>query len=154
MENRPTQTLPSDLDHEALRELFLNAPESDATRILAIVVSLVLLVTVLWLVRRRGLREELTPIWVITAAGIFLVGLQPDLLHGVTRLIGAWTASSTVFLLTSLFLMAICLSYAVRLSRASVQIKNLAQQTALLRGRLDRLERTNTDHGRRSADSR
>ena len=137
--------MPPEFDHEALRELFLSAPESEATRIVAIVIAVLLLTTVLWLVRRRGLREELPPIWVVTADGIFLVGIRLDLLHGITRLVGAWTSSSTVFLLSSLFLMAICLSYAVRLSRASVQIKNLAQETALLRGRLDRLEHRNAD---------
>ena len=40
---------------DRLRELLLNAPESDATRLLAIVGSLALISVVLWLVRRRAL---------------------------------------------------------------------------------------------------
>jgi hypothetical protein len=46
-----------------------------------------------------------------------------------------------IFFLGELFLVAICLNYAVRLSRAGVQLKNLAQELALLRARLERLER-------------
>ena len=38
-----------------------------------------------------------------------------------------------------LFLVAICLNFAVRLSRASVQLKNLGQEVAILRAGLDAL---------------
>jgi len=62
-----------------------------------------------------------------------------ELLRQLTRLIGAWTPSSTVFFLGELFLVAICLNYAVRLSRANLLIKNLAQEIALLRADVDRL---------------
>ena len=128
-----------------LRELFLNAPEENATRLVAVTLSFALLATVLWLVRRRGLREEYTPIWVCTAIGILAVALRLDVLSGLTRLIGAWAPSSTIFFLADLFLLAICLNYAVRLSRAGVQVKNLAQELALLRERLDRLAPPSAD---------
>ena len=39
-----------------------------------------------------------------------------------------------------LFLVAICLNYAVRLSQASLRMKTLAQELALLRARVDDLE--------------
>jgi len=54
--------------------------------------------------------------------------------------IGAWAPSSTLFFLGELFLLAICLNFAVRLSRASVQLKNLGQEVAILRARLDALK--------------
>ena len=47
---------------EELRRLLLSAPESDATRVLAISISVVLVGVVLWLVRRGRLREEYTPV--------------------------------------------------------------------------------------------
>jgi len=70
-------------------------------------------------------------------AGLVFVSLRLDLLRELTRAIGAWTPSSTVFFLGELFLVAICLNYAVRLSRAGTQIKNLAQELAILRARVD-----------------
>ncbi len=124
-----------------LRELFLTAPESGATRVVAVLLSLALVVVVLRHVRRRTLREEYTPIWMAVAAAITLVSLRLDVLRGVTRLIGAWTPSSTIFFLGEVFLIAICLNYAVRLSRTSVQVKNLAQEVAILRSRIEELER-------------
>lgn len=123
---------------EELREVFLSAEESQAARAVAIAVSVGLAAIVLVLVRRRSLREEYTPIWLAVAAGLLVVSLRFDWLKGITRAIGAWTPSSTLFFLGEVFLVAICLNFAVRLSRASLELKNLAQEVALLRARLDR----------------
>lgn len=125
-----------------MRELFLAAPESAAARLLALVLSLGLVCIVMWLVRKRTLRAEYTPIWMGVAFGLFLVGLNLDVLRGIARIIGAWTISSTVFFLGEFFLLAICLNYAVRLSQAGTQIRRLAQELALLRERVEELSDT------------
>jgi hypothetical protein len=123
-----------------LRELFLDNPDLEHTRWLALSISLALVAAVLWLVRRRRLREEYTPIWLLVSGALVFVSLRLDVLRELTRAIGAWTPSSTVFFLGELFLVAICLNYAVRLSRAGLLIKNLAQEIAILRAQMDKLE--------------
>ena len=95
---------------------------------------------VLWLVYRRRLREEYTPVWMGVALALVLVSLRLDWLYALTRAVGAWTPSSLVFFLGEVFLVVVCLNYAVRLSRTGVEIKNLAQEVALLRARLERLD--------------
>jgi len=125
---------------EELRELFLTVSDPSSARVLALASSISLVAAVLWLVRRRSLREEYTPIWMGVAAALLLLSLRLDLLHALTRATGAWTPSSLVFFLGEIFLVAICLNYAVRLSRAGLQIKNLAQELALVRERIERLE--------------
>ncbi len=127
---------------ELLRGQMLGAPSSDAARLLAIVGSVLLVSVVLWLVRRRGLREEYTPIWMGVALALLVLSLRVDWLTALTRAIGAWAQSSTIFFLGEVFLVVICLNYAVRLSRTSVQVKNLAQEIALLRARIERLSET------------
>jgi len=122
-----------------LRELFLENPDLESTRWLALSISLALVAAVLFLVRRRRLREEYTPIWLAVSAALVLVSIWLDLLRQLTRAIGAWTPSSTVFFLGELFLVGICLNYAVRLSRAGLLIKNLAQEVALLRAEVAKL---------------
>jgi hypothetical protein len=124
------------LDLAELRSVMLSAPESTTSRILAIILSITLLVIVLRLVRHRRLREEYTPVWVAATVGIAAISIVPGALRLVTYLLGAWTPSSTVFFLGLVFLTAICLNYAVRLSRSSTQIKNLAQEIALLRSQV------------------
>ena len=127
----------SDAELAALREAFLSAPESAATRAIAIAGSLALAVLVLWLVRRGSLREEYTPIWLAVAGGIALLSFSSSLLHALTRAIGAWTPSSALFFFGQIFLVAICLNYAVRLSKLTVQVKNLSQEIAVLRGQVE-----------------
>jgi uncharacterized protein DUF2304 len=122
-----------------LRELFLDNSDLEHARWLALTVSLTLVVAVLYLVRKRRLREEYTPIWIAVSASLLVLSFWLGLLRTLTRAIGAWTPSSTMFFLGELFLVAICLNYAVRLSRASLLIKNLAQEVALLRTQVDKL---------------
>ncbi len=122
-----------------LREAFLNAPESWATRLIAIVLSAVMACVVLWLVRRGSLREEYTPIWIGVALALLVVSIEIDILHWLTRTIGAWTPSSTIFFLGEVFLVVICLNFAVRLSRMSLQVKTLSQEVTLLRTELGEL---------------
>jgi hypothetical protein len=108
-----------------LRELFLSAPASAETRVLAVTLSLVLVGIVLWLVKRRTLREEYTPIWLLVAFAMALVSIASPLLQMLTRAIGAWTQSSALFFFGQLFLVAIC------------QVKNLGQELAVLRAELE-----------------
>jgi len=121
---------------EELRAVMMSAPEQTTSRILAVMLSFVLLVVVLRLVRQRRLREEYTPVWVAATIGIAAISVVPGALRLVTRIVGAWTPSSAVFFLGLVFLTAICLNYAVRLSRSNTQIKNLAQEVALLRAQI------------------
>jgi len=128
------------LTPEQLREAFLAAADPSSARVLALTCSLLLVSAVLWLVYRRELREEYTPIWMGVALALVLVSVRLDWLYALTRAIGAWTPSSLIFFLGEVFLVVICLNYAVRLSRTGVEIKNLAQEVALLRARLERLD--------------
>jgi hypothetical protein len=122
-----------------LRELFLRAPESATVQWLALAIALALVAIVLWLVRRRTLRAEYTPIWMGAAFALLAASLNLDVLRLLTRLLGAWTLSSTIFFLGQFFLLAICLNYAVRLSENGTRIRLLAQELALLRRQLDDL---------------
>ena len=127
------------IDVLELRELFLQTSDLEASRWLAISLSAVLVTLILVLVRRRKLREEYTPIWLAVGAVLVVLSVRLDLLVLVSRAIGAWTAASTIFFLGELFLVAICLNYAVRLSRTGLQLKNLAQELAILRAEVEAL---------------
>ena len=116
-----------------LRALFLSAPESMATRLVAVVVGLGVAGLILWLVRTGRLREEFTPLWLVGALGLSLISLSFGVLRFVTALIGAWTPSAAIFFLALLFLGGVSLAYAVRLSSLLIEVKNLAQEVAILR---------------------
>ena len=121
------------IDPETLRRLMMTIPEPASTRIVALLVSTTFLLIVFNLVRRGRLKEEYTPIWVVVAVGIMALSVWSALLRWITLMVGAWTASSTLFFLGELFLLVLCLNYAVRLSRLSAQLQRLAQELALLK---------------------
>jgi|GEM_PF-3158359 len=124
------------IDVDLLRRLAIEQPESPATRVLAIALCSAFLIAVLVLVRRGRLREEYTPIWTVVAVGTLVLSLWFDALRLLTRAVGAWTPSSTLFFFGLVFLLTVCLNYAVRLSGLSLQVKLLAQEVALLRQKL------------------
>jgi hypothetical protein len=123
---------PNTLDPESLRRLF-QQPEAGSTRVIALAVSTIFLLAVLNLVRRGRLKEEYTPIWTLVALAIMVLSIWFDAVRFVMRMVGAWTESSTLYFFGELFLLVLCLNYAVRLSGLSVQVKVLAQEVSMLR---------------------
>ena len=99
---------------------------------LALVVSGALLLLILELVRRRKLREEYSWLWLLTALAIMTLALRYDLLLTMTQLVGAVVPISTLFFFGLIFLMVISISYSVRISTLSLQVKNLAQKLTIL----------------------
>lgn len=129
------------IDISAIREAFLYAPASPHVQVMAIVLSCCLLIVVLWLVRQRVLREEYTPLWVSASVSIAVLSLNEDWLRALTVTLGAWSQSSTLFFLGEVFLVTLCLNYAIRLSRYGIKLRALAQECAILRARLDQISR-------------
>jgi hypothetical protein len=130
---------PSPLDPDTLRRLAIEQPAAGVTRVLALAVSATFLLAVLNLVRRGRLKEEYTPIWVVVAAGLMVSAVWFDGVRLITRAVGAWTPSSTLFFLGLMFLLVLCLNYAVRLSGMSGRLTALTQEVSLLREELGRL---------------
>jgi len=117
---------------DALRRFMLEQPEGPTTRVLMLAAGAVFLITVVELVRRGRLGEEHTPLWV-AAGGVMLLGVWFDAVRVLARATGAWTPSSALFFLATVFLVFICLSFAVRLSTLSRRVRMPAQELALLR---------------------
>ena len=124
------------IDVETLRRIITGEPEAGVTRLIALVVSVGFLIAVLNLVRRGKLKEEYTPIWTFVAIGLIGLSVWFDLLRLITRAVGAWTPSSTLFFFGEMFLLVLCLNYAVRLSSLSLQVKVLTQEISMLRAAL------------------
>jgi len=120
---------------EQLRALLLADTDTTAVRIVALAVAMLLFFAVFEAVRRRRLSESLTPIWLTCALAVLVLAINLNLLETMTRLIGAWTPSSTVFFFALLFLLAISLSYAMVLTRLGRQVARLAQEIAMLKAR-------------------
>jgi len=107
----------------------------------ALTTSLVIFLFILELVRRRRLREEYSWLWLLAAGAMVLLVVWFRLLMLITHLVGAVTPLNTLLLFAVLFLFAIAVHYSVIVSRLTSQVKNLAQELALVTARLEERER-------------
>ena len=105
-------------------------------KIVAVALAVGLILFIFELIRRRKLREEYSWLWMLSGFAVLVLAVWDNLLARLSAWIGSASPPPTLFFFGLLFLMLICLQYAVRISELSVQVKNLAQQVALLEERL------------------
>ena len=117
----------------------------DRSIIFAVVASLIALLVVLELVRRRHLSEEYSLLWLGTAVVMLVVGIWRDLLHGLADLVNIEYPPNLLFLLAALFLLFIQLYFSTVITRLTQESKETAQQIALLRFELDQLRGEKAD---------
>lgn len=106
-------------------------------KIFAIMVAVVLFLFIVDLVRRKKLRIEYSYLWMLTGFIMLTLAIWYDLLVRVTQLIGAVLPTTTLFLFAILFLIIICISFSVRLSQLSDQIRILSQELSLFKNQLE-----------------
>ncbi|RMF98393.1 MAG: DUF2304 domain-containing protein [Candidatus Schekmanbacteria bacterium] len=106
-------------------------------KIFALSVSIILLIIIIELVRRRKLREEYSVLWIITGITIIILSIWYKLLLFITKLIGAVVPTSTLFLFSLLFLILISLHFSVKISMLTDKLKEVSQEIALLRARME-----------------
>jgi hypothetical protein len=102
-------------------------------KVVFLTITLVMLLVIVELVRRRRLRVEYAWLWVASGATIALLILRYDFLIWITGLVGAVIPTSTLFFFCILYLALLSLNYSVRLTALARQVKDLAQEVALLR---------------------
>jgi hypothetical protein len=114
-------------------------------RFVALAIAVVLVVLIVELVRRRKLREEYSWLWLSLSLAMLVLALWRGALDVVTELIGAVLSTSTLFFFAIVFLMLINIQFSVEISSLRTQMKNLAQQLAILQSVLD--DTAGHDHG-------
>jgi len=85
------------------------------------------------LVRKRKLREEYSVLWLITSLLMFVLVIRYEWLVALTGFIGAGLPTTTLFICSIVFLMLIAVQFSIKISALTEQVKNLAQENALLR---------------------
>lgn len=106
-------------------------------RFLALGISVVLVILIVELVRRRRLREEYSWLWLSLSVAMFVLALWPGLLDTITDLIGAVLSTSTLFFFALVFVILISIQFSVEITSLRSQVKNLAQQVALLQNTIE-----------------
>ena len=113
----------------------------DKIQWLGIIFSLIILLSVFFLVRERLLKEKYSLIWLVIGLFVLIVSLFRNLLDGFSDLIGVYYAPSAFFSLLIAGAYLLLLNMSVSISHLKAQNKALAQELGLLRLRLEERER-------------
>jgi len=109
-------------------------------KLFAIIASSALILLIALLIKRRRLREEYALLWLITGIAILALVVGYPALVWISRLIGAVTPTTTLFLFALLFIILISISFSVRFSRLADQIQGIITELAFLRKELHDLK--------------
>lgn len=113
-------------------------------RVVPLLLSFLLLVTVLDLVRRRHLREEFSWVWVTGAGAALGLGAFARPREAFARVLGVEEGLAVVTL-GLFFLVLVALDISTKVSRLANHQKNLAQSVGRLEKRLADLEKGEDD---------
>ena len=109
----------------------------------AMIGSILLLLVILELIRRKYLRERYSLIWIVTGTLFLLLSIRVDLLYGISNFLGFSIPSNALFFFGILFLILIILGLSVITSRLAEKNKILTQEVVLLKKRVADLEKSN-----------
>ena len=112
---------------------------TDRVQIAALAASIMLLLLVLELVRRRHLAEEYSTLWILSALGLMAVSWRRDLLDTAARWLGVYYPPAVLLLVVILIVFTASLSFSVILSRHQRQIDRLIEETAVMSAELREL---------------
>lgn len=106
----------------------------------AFIFALVVMGIVLELVRRKIFREKYAALWLIIGASALVLAGWPGLLSDVSKLLGVQVASNLLFALCIILLLGVCLHLSWELSVVEDENRTLAEEVAILRSGMERLE--------------
>jgi hypothetical protein len=102
-------------------------------------VSVLLLLVVLELVRRRKLLEEYSFVWIVFALSLVALSVRQDILDIAARWLGIFYPPIVLLLVLVLMVFVTSLYFAVIVSRQRKQIERLIEETAMLGAELHEL---------------
>jgi hypothetical protein len=101
--------------------------------ILAVGVSIVLLLYILEMVRRRMLRTEYSILWLFGSIIILILSVKKDWLEWASQAVGIFYPPSFLFLVGIFFILLILIHFSIAISKLHQMNKKMAQELALMK---------------------
>ncbi|MBO3086711.1 DUF2304 domain-containing protein [Cellulomonas dongxiuzhuiae] len=107
----------------------------------AVALSVVVLLFIVQLLRRRRLREKYAGIWLVVSLAIIVLALFPGLAVALARVVGVETPSNLLFATSLGVLLLVTVQLSTEVSGLEEETRTLAEASALLAERLTHVER-------------
>ena len=112
---------------------------TDRVQVLALIGSVLFLLFVLELVRRRRLAEEYSALWIVSALVLIGISLRRDVLDFAATWMGVYYPPAVLVLMLVAIISVASLSFSVILSRQQRQIDRLIEENAIMAAELREL---------------
>ena len=109
-------------------------------QVLSLIFSFAFMYIIFKLIVKGKLREEYSVIWIILTVTLLMMSLFRSLLDDVARLLGVFYPPSLLFLLGFMAVVSFLVHLSIVNSRQHNQIKNLAQEIALMKHKMEKDE--------------
>ena len=101
-------------------------------KIVTLLAASFILLLIIYLIKKRYLRERYSYIWVLAGIAIIILPLKYQVVQFLSKIIGAKTDMTTLFLVFGFFVILLLIQLCINVSSLSNNLKNLAQKVSLL----------------------
>ncbi|GAD35611.1 hypothetical protein CBF90_10130 [Microbacterium sp. AISO3] len=108
--------------------------------IFGIALAIVIVIVVTWMLLTRRLREKYAALWLVIALAVLILGIFPQLLDGLTNLLGVQVPANLLFAMAIVLLLGVSLHLSWELSQAEDEIRRTAEEVAILRAQLETVD--------------
>jgi len=115
---------------------------TDRVQVVSLVISVLLLLVVFELVRRRKLTEEYSFLWILSALALVLLSIRRQILDATARWLGVYYPPALLLMVLILMVFVASLCFSVIVSRQRQQIERLIEETAILAAEIRELRRS------------
>lgn len=106
-------------------------------RLFTLGIGSTVLIVVLHSLIRKKMTESHTAMWVIIAAGVFIIGLFPGLIIHVAAFVGIYYQPSLLFLIAIIFLLLILFKTSLKISELEVKISEMAMEISIMKAKME-----------------
>jgi hypothetical protein len=111
------------------------------TQYIAIAVSFALFLYILYLVRKKRIKEEYSLLWLFSSAVFIFFSIFRNLLEEFAGLVGIAYAPAALFLILLLAVFLILIEFSVIISKLSERNKDLAQEIGILKMEIEKMKK-------------
>lgn len=112
-----------------------------SVQIIGIVFGLFLVISIFFLVKSKMIQEKYSIVWLFIGGLILVFSVFRDLLESFSNLVGIYYAPSALFAILIACVYILLLNVSVSISTMKKKTKTLIQEQALLRMRVEELEK-------------
>lgn len=107
---------------------------------ISIIGSILILIMIIELIRKKKLMEEYTIIWLLFGMIFLVFSIWRDGLEVVSRLVGIGYPPATIFLILIMGIFAILIHYSLVISKLTERNKILVQEIGLLKQEIEQIK--------------